>query len=350
MKYPRLLIDESKLKHNIDTVAKWCRQWNVSCFAVTKVVCAHPKVVELIEESEIDGFADSRIENLMKIRTAKPKMLLRIASPHEAEAVVEHSDISLQSELSVIAALNSAAQRLNRRHKIVLMIDLGDLREGIYYTERDKILKNAEQISKASHLELYGIGTNLTCYGAILPDERNLAELVAIANRLRVELKSPIPLVSGGNSSSVSLMLKGRMPAGINHLRIGEAIMLGQDTADCVTFPGLHDDAFLLEAELVELMRKPSKPFGRANRNAFGEPVHYEDRGIQLRGILAVGRQDVPADGLIPVESGIEILGASSDHLLVNIESGDYAVGDTLRFKLNYGALLAACTSAYVAK
>jgi predicted amino acid racemase len=201
-------------------------------------------------------------------------------------------------------------------------------------------------------LELWGIGTNLTCFGGILADEENLGCLTDIAAALRRSLDTPLPIVSGGNSSSIGLLLDGRMPKGVNHLRLGEAVLLGNDTAKCAPLPGLYTDVFCLSAELVEVKTKPSRPIGTAGANAFGEPVHFEDEGEQLRGILAIGRQDTNAEGLKPLDAGVRILGASSDHLIVDLTQAktEYRVGDILSFLPDYGALLKAYTSAYVIK
>ncbi|MDD3401217.1 MAG: alanine racemase [Eubacteriales bacterium] len=343
MNYPALIVDNNKLKHNIDTVVGWCHARGIACFVVTKVVCAVPEVVSIIENSEADGFADSRVENLSSIDTCKDKMMLRIGTTD-----VRCANISLQSEITFIDELQAAAHEQNLCHKVILMIDLGDLREGIFYKDRAKILAAARRIAESENLELYGIGTNLTCYGAILPDSRNLGELVAIAQWLRKELNEPIPIISGGNSSSVDMLLRDELPLGINNLRIGECIMLGQDTARCVHIPELYDDAFILRARLIEVQEKPSKPIGTAYKNAFGEEVSYQDKGEMLRGILAVGRQDVCPDGLIPIDPNVTILGGSSDHLLVDLTQAEYATGDTIDFRLTYGALLMLSTSKYV--
>ena len=123
-----------------------------------------------------------------------------------------------------------------------------------------------------------------------------------------------------------------------------------RDTATGRPVEGLNTDCFVLEAEIVELKTKPSKPIGRSGPNAFGEYLEYPDRGIMKRAILGIGRQDVTVDGLTPVDPDVEIIGASSDHLIVNLTecSTDYKVGDIVRFIPDYGALLHLFTSKYV--
>ena len=195
------------------------------------------------------------------------------------------------------------------------------------------------------------MGTNLTCFGGILPDAQNLGVLLEIAADLRRQLGIPLPLVSGGNSSSLHLLLAGKLPSGINHLRLGEGLMLGMDTSDGTPIQQLSQQVFTQFARLVEVYDKPSKPIGKAGPNAFGEEVFFEDLGPMRRGILAIGRQDTDAEGLTPLDARIKVLGASSDHLIVDLNKApDLKVGDVLGFTPGYGALLKAYTSTYIHK
>lgn len=352
MSFPRVLVDITKIQRNADTLLSWCRERGCEAMFVGKVVCADSAVLAAALPRGFVGYADSRTENLDAAQTALPKLMLRIGTPSRAAEIVRAADISLQSEIETIHALGRAAAAAGRRHKIILMIDLGDLREGVFCRDRDAILAAARAVLAESALELYGTGTNLTCYGSVVPDERNLGELADITNWLRRETGAEIPVISGGNSSSVGLLHRGGAPEGINLLRLGESVLLGTDTATGEKFPQLADDAFLLEAELAELKTKPSKPLGVTSVNAFGEQVEYEDKGPMRRGILAVGRQDFcMLDGLTPVDPAVEIVGASSDHLLVDLtRAPGYRLGDTIQFKLSYGALLGVFTSRYISR
>lgn len=348
---PKLIIHTGKLLHNMRTLVHAAHDKGVRLALVSKVVCAHPAVVSCINESGCDMLADSRIENLIAARTALPKLLLRIGDPETAEDVVRVADISLQSEKAMILALQNAAEAQNKHHRVILMIDLGDLREGVFFRDRDAILDVAKAIAESPNLELYGTGTNLTCYGSVLPDEDNLGALVSLTERLRNTLHLPIPIISGGNSTSLQLLLEGRLPKGINHLRLGESVMCGVIPGHYTKIDGCYQDAFTLDASLVELKEKPSYPIGTLSRNAFGETVSYVDKGMMMRGIAAIGRQDVITDGLTPLDPNVEVIGSSSDHLLLDMtKTSGYRVGDTVSFRLDYAALLSASTSPYVLK
>ena len=289
-------------------------------------------------------------ENLEASETTLPKLMLRVGMPHDADTIVRCSDISLESERTTILALQEAAKKQNKVHRVILMIDLGDLREGVFFRDRDEILALGQTIKDCPNLELYGTGTNLTCYGSVLPDETNLGTLVSITEWLRASLNLPIPMISGGNSTSLKLLLENRLPKGINHLRLGESVMCGVIPGTYTKIDECFQNAFRLEAELIEAKTKPSYPIGTLSRNAFGETVEYVDKGMMRRGIAAVGRQDVNTDGLTPIDPGIEVIGASSDHLLLDLGSTDLTVGDVVSFGLDYGALLSASTSKYVRK
>ena len=351
MSYPRLIVDVHKFRHNAKTVVGWCQKAGISVAYVTKCTLADPVLCRAAREEGAALFADSRLLNMERLPDGFPRMMLRIGCPEEADDIVRLADVSLQSEIDTIRALGQAAGEQGKKHRVVLMIDLGDLREGIYFENAEGILTAAEAVVKERSLELFGVGTNLTCFGGIVPSSKNLGALVDIADDLRRRFTLPLPFVSGGNSSSLPLLLSGEMPEGITNFRVGESILLGTDTAHGGPLAGLHQDVFTLEAKLAEIQRKPSRPVGESSINAFGEKVAFEDRGDMIRGICAIGRQDADIDGLRPLDDGVEILGGSSDHLLVDLtQCPRLRVGDTLSFTPAYGALLRLYTSPFVKK
>ncbi len=351
MSYPRLIADVGKFRQNVRTVVGWCREKGISVAYVTKCTLADPVLCEAAQGEGVALFADSRLLNLSHISKDLPRLMLRIGCPEEADEIVSQADISLQSGISTIRALGKAAKAQGKKHKVVLMIDLGDLREGIFFEDTEGILAAAEAVVRESALELYGVGTNLTCFGGILPSPQNLGALVDIADDLRRRFTLPLPFVSGGNSSSLPLLLSGIMPAGVTNLRVGESILLGTDTAHGGPLEGLCQQVFTLQVKLVEVQEKPSQPVGESSINAFGEKVTFADTGRMVRGVCAIGRQDVDVDGLLPLDAGVRILGASSDHLLVDLTlCPQKQVGDMLCFRPSYGALLRLYTSPFVEK
>jgi len=348
--YPLLRINLEKLRHNAHIIVELCRKRSIKVVGVTKVFCAIPKVAEELVKAGVDMLGDSRIKNLKKLQHIPvPKMLLRIPMESEVEEVVKYADISLNSEISTIKNLSEEAIRQGKVHDIILMIDLGDLREGVL---KEDALSVAEEILELKGVRLRGVGTNLTCYGSVIPTPDILEELIEVKEAIEKKFGQKLDIVSGGNSSSLYLVQNGLIPRGINQLRIGEAIVLGRETAFGDRIPHTYDDVFTLEAQIVELKEKPSYPRGILGMDAFGERQVYVDRGIMKRAILGIGRQDVNINDLIPVESCIELIGSSSDHLIVNVTNCDYPykVGDVVKFKLRYGGILSCSTSEYVEK
>ena len=351
--YPRLVIDLKKIKNNLDKITELVKGSNCSLMIVTKGYCADLEIYKILENSNIDYLADSRIQNLKEYEgTSKERVLLRLPMNSEVDEVVKYSDISLNSEMRTIRNLNEAAMKQNKKHKILLMIDLGDLREGIFFKNEEEIYSTVEEILQLKNIDLFGLGVNLTCYGAVIPKRDNLSVLVEIAEKIEHKYNIKLNMISGGNSSSVYLIDKKELPEGINNLRVGEAFLLGGETAYSQKLEGFYDDAFTLEAEIIELKEKQSIPIGETGVDAFGNKPVYEDRGIIQRAIIAVGRQDVDPDNLHPIDSKIDILGASSDHLILDTSKSDrqYNVGDIVNFKLSYSSLLRATTSGYVGR
>lgn len=318
---------------------------------VTKVTCGSPEVARAMLDGGCTAIGDSRLENLERLRNADvraPLWLLRSAGPALADEVVRLADVSLESELTTLRALDAAARRAGRRHGVLAMVDLGDLREGML----PEALPSFLEVARSLHgVEVIGIGTSLTCFGGVVPDAENLGRLVEIARRVEPLVGRRL-LVSGGMSSSLDALIAGELPDRVDSLRIGESIILGVSTVTRTPILGLRTDAITLEAPVIEVGRKPSAPQGRIAQDAFGHTPSFSDRGERARAICAIGRQDVVPDGLTPLDEGVEILGASSDHLVLDVDgmSVPPRVGDALRFRPNYAATLALFTSPYVKK
>ncbi len=351
MYYPKVEVDLNKLKHNVSVLVNLCSKNGIDVAGVTKVFCGNPKIAKAYVDGGVKYLADSRIENLIKLKDIDlPKILIRIPMISEAEEVVEYADMSLNSELETIKALSKASIKKGKTHKIILMVDLGDLREG--YFNEEELYDVVEQILSMDGVKLIGLGTNLTCYGGVIPSEDNLGRLVRISNRIKEKYNVDLEIISGGNSSSLHLLIKGKRIDGINMLRLGEALVLGRETAYGNKIEDTYDDCFQLLTEIIEIKEKPSVPIGEIGMDAFGNAPTFVDKGIRKRMICAIGKQDVDIDSIIPIDENITILGASSDHLILDgtDSSVDYKIGDIVRFNLTYSSLLKVMTSEYVKK
>ena len=344
-------VDLAKIEANTRAIVS--AMPGVDIVGVTKVTCGDPRVARAMLAGGAIALGESRLENAMRLREdgiTAPIWLVRAPVPALAEEAVRVSDVSVVSELAIAQALDAAAGRLGRRYGLLVMVDIGDLREGMMPDELPSFL---DAVSRMTHVDVVGLGASLTCYGAIVPDERNLEVLASLAAVAREQVGSPL-CISAGSSTSISIVMRGEAPASVDNLRIGEAIMLGVDPATREPIPGLllHRDAVTVSAPVIECKVKPSLPFGTAAQDAFGTVPSFTDRGLRRRALLALGRQDVPPEGLVPVDPRMEVLGASSDHLVLDVDALPQApqIGDSISFVPGYSAMLALFTSPYVAK
>lgn len=351
MSYPKLTVDREILKENVRVINKLLRDNGITYFAgVTKVFCGDPKIAQAYLDGGVDILADSRMENIKKLKDLDaPKLLLRLPQISEADDVVKYADMSLNSELATLNALNDAAERAGKVHEVILMVDLGDLREG-FYKEED-FYDAAGKVLKMDHLKLKGIGVNLTCYGAVIPKPDILSRLKDYKEGVKEKFDYDLEIVSGGNSSSVYLLGKEDI-SWVNNLRLGEVLILGNESAYGKVIPGTSKDAWKLEAEIIEVKEKPSVPTGEIGKDAFGNEPTFVDRGIRKRALIALGKQDVNNDAIYPVDEDIIVLGGSSDHTILDVTDckKDYKVGDKVEFRLDYVGVLMTCTSEYVEK
>lgn len=352
MMTPYITIDLQKIEHNARTIVGLCKEHGIEVSGVTKVTCGHSEVANAMLRGGVSSIADSRLQNIQRLKDAGSDanyLLLRIPALSEVHKVVELVDVSLNSELIVIEGLSKSAQRLNKIHEVVLMVDLGDLREGAW---QDDLVSLVLETIILPGVRIKGIGTNLACFGGVVPSEQNMNRLVELANEIEQTFMLKLEWISGINSSGLDLIAAGHMPKQINHARIGEAILLGCETTQRRPWPGTSQDAFVLHAEILELKKKPSVPVGQCSEDAFGQRPEFEDRGMIVRALLNVGREDVDVEGIKPLDARYNILGASSGYLALDVTQAakSLRVGDELVFSLNYSALLTAMSSEYVNK
>jgi len=345
----RIEADLDKVEQNTRILVDRLALTGIRVTGITKAVLGSPGVGAAMLRGGARGLGDSRVPNLLGLAGLDPpplRTLIRSPMLSHVAWVVDVADVSLNTEAVVLAALDEAASRQKRVHDVVLMVELGDLREGIAL---DDLPDAVRTVLGHSSLRLVGLGANLACQNGVVPDDRNMGILTGLADDIEALHGISLDVVSGGNSANLNWALHTRDVGRINDLRVGEAILLGVDPLCRTPIPGLHTDAFTLTAEVIEVAMKPAQPWGDRAQAAFGEaPIRTGDSTVH-QAILALGRQDVDPDGLQPPE-GITILGMSSDHLIVDLGDHPVAVGDEIKFGLGYGALVRAMTSPFVTK
>lgn len=357
LKYPILEINLEKIYENVKYMVDLCNANGISIAGVVKGFNGLPKVVKQFINAGCKYIADSRMDQIIRLKEHGidiPTMLIRIPMFSEIEELVKYVDISLNSEFDTLCRIERECISQNRIHKVILMFDLGDLREGII--DEKEIIDLALYVENSfENVELFGIGTNLGCYGSIKPTEKNLGRLCKIAENIEMKIGRKLDIISGGATSSIPLLIDEKMPERINNLRIGEAMILARDLDDYWGYDMSHmnKDTFVLKAEVVEIKDKPSHPIGEMFIDAFGNRPSFEDKGIHKRAVLAIGKQDFSShDQLIPCIEGVKIIGSSSDHLILDVEncSKEIKLGDVIDFHMFYQPMLYLSSSASVTK
>ncbi|AEH51058.1 alanine/ornithine racemase family PLP-dependent enzyme [Pseudothermotoga thermarum] len=349
---PFLEIHLPKVRENAEKVLSLCKSFGIEVVGVTKVSLGDPTLAEILRQAGIKIIAESRIQNierLLKNGIEGPFMMIRVPPKSELEKVVQYCDYILVSEPQTVEWIEELAQQLSKSPKLIYMVDVGDLREGVWYKEAvEEIFASFKLCKKA---RIVGIGTNLGCYGGVIPTPETLAKLISVKEKL-TEKGLDVQIVSGGATATLRLVEEGKLPPQINQLRIGEAIFLGTDVTNDRVIKWLNQDTFILKAEIIEIKTKPSVPEGEIGFDAFGRKPQFIDKGPRKRAILALGEQDTVPKQLIPLLDGAQVIHASSDHTLVDITECkiDLKLGDFISFRLSYAALLRAMTCPHVEK
>lgn len=354
----RVTINLDALLHNFEVISRWMNKHNASWTVVTKVLCGNEDVLNALKHIGVTSLGDSRLSNLQTAKRIFPEYegwYLRVPGPSVIDDVIELSSVSLNSEIETIASLEKAACEQNKKHHVIIMIELGDLREGIL---PGSLVHFYEAVFNLPHLEVLGIGANLGCLAGVAPNMDQLMQLVLYRELLELKFEHKLPFISAGSSATLPLLLEGRVPAGINHFRIGEALFLGTDLINGGTLPELRDDVMLLQAEIAELKEKglaaaaDSASIAPFSTDQPAESDEFSPGQRGYRALIGVGQLDTDINGLIPINPEHQIAGASSDITVVNLgdDPGGLKVGDTIEFRLNYPALLRLMNCRYINK
>jgi ornithine racemase len=337
----RIVADLEKISANARVVAALCARHGVSVAAVTKCVGGEPAIVRAILAGGVTTIADSRLDNVRRIRGAGidcDVLLLRLPALSEVDEVVTLTTGSMNSEPGVLHALSRAAVRAGRTHEVIVIVEWGDRREGVMPDEAAALCRLAVQLPG---LELAGVACNLNCLCGVLPTPANLGGFAAFVERLEHELELRFSTVSGGHTTCLRFLDVGCLPRRVDHLRVGEGILFGRDSICDVPLPGAHTDTFTAWAEVIEVAAKPSAPEGETGPDAFMRVREWPDLGVRRRAVLAMGETDVSVSWLTPTRPGVQIVGASSDHTVVDVTDADphVEVGDELEFAADYVAV-----------
>jgi predicted amino acid racemase len=346
MRLPLVEIDVVAVEHNAQAIVELCSSAGITVTGVTKGVFGHPEVARAMLRGGVASIGESRLDNVARLRAGgvdAPVMLMRPPSLASVAEAVDAVAVSLQYDLVALERMGAAAVAAGGVHDVIVMVDLGERREGVLPDDLPRFARSAAALAG---IRVVGIGTNLACFAGLIPTVENMNRLVELAELVEQGCGFELTWISAGSSSALPLLAEGAMPERVNHLRIGEAILLGRETVHHRPWPGTVQDAVLLRAEVVEVKDKPPAPPGpRADRTFMHAPS--PDGGGGRRALVALGRADVDTDGLTPLDAGHRVLGAASDYLVVDVSraTAPVAVGDTVTYAVDYSALVTAMGS-----
>lgn len=350
-----IVLHPDKLRANFHHLDSMFRKAGINWSIVSKVLCGHREFIAELLKLDIKQVCDSRVSNLKTIKQIRPDIETIYLKPPAKLAipgVVRYADISTNTKIETIRMLSAEARKQGKTHKIIIMIELGELREGIM---GDNLVDFYESVFKLDHIEVVGLGTNLSCMYGVLPNSDKLIQLSLYKQLIEEKFKRKIPFVSGGSSVTIPLIQYNRLPKGINHFRVGETLFLGTNVYDGAIYKDMHTDTFSFFTEIIEVMEKPAQPTGDMGSNVEGislEPVGLTHNETTIRAIVDVGLLDVDTSHMTPCDQTLKIVGASSDMIVVDLGSNPkkYKVGGQLQFNLDYLALLKVMNSRYIEK
>jgi ornithine racemase len=351
-----LYLYRDKLAHNYQFLNKAFKKQKIEWSIVTKILCGHKEFLKEVLQLKPHQVCDSRISNLKVIKEIKPSVetvYIKPPAQNIIKSLVKYADISLNTDLTTLRLISKEAIRQKTIHKVIIMIELGDLREGIL---GDDLVGFYEKAFKLRGIEVIGIGSNLNCLYGVMPSMDKMMQLVMYRKILELKFNRKIPYISGGTTVTVPMLLnKDDYPKEVNHFRVGEALFFGADLVGDKVIKGMYPFTFELEAQVIEVSQKPAEPSGELKANPQGKKHQVKESNINKkikRAIIDVGVLDVSPQYMIPKNKLIKVLGASSDMIVVDISESrhQYTVGSTMKFHLTYMGALSLLNSTYVTK
>ncbi|TNE55216.1 MAG: alanine/ornithine racemase family PLP-dependent enzyme [Bacteroidetes bacterium] len=359
-----LKIYTNKIQENIRTLSSYFREKGIQWSLVTKVFSGDKEFLKnvLTQEviDEIYSIGDSRLTSLKNLKAVNPEMrTIYIKPPAKiyASEVVRYADISLNSSFSTIKALNEEARKQGKVHQIIIMIELGELREGV---KRSDIMAFYEKVFDLPNIEVIGLGSNLGCMYGIEPTYDKLLQLSLYKELISARFQKELSLVSGGTSITLPLIENKTVPKEINHFRVGEAAFFGLSPLNNEKFINLNTDTFEFQANIIELEEKKIIPDGVISDGHVGQTAELTEEDVSqtsYKAILDFGLLDLDKEDIESTDPDLTFVGITSDMIVVDIGKNRdgkgkvrYQIGDKISFKPNYMAVARLLNSKFIDK
>lgn len=350
-----ITLNPKKLKHNYNELDTLFKENQIEWAAVVKLLCGNELFLEQVLNLGVREVCDARISNLQTVKSLRPEVQTVYIKPPAKEnvrEVLKCADVTFNTEFDTIKLLSDTAVEINIQHKVLIMIELGELREGVM---RDEFIDFYQKVFKLPNIKVIGIGSNLSCMYGVLPSEDKLLQLCLYKQLVEAKFDQKIPYISGGASVTIPLIYRKLLPAAVNHFRVGDTLFLGSNIIENTSFEHLNNDVFKLYAQIIELNEKPYIPSGEMGYTLTGEKKGFDQKQvgeIGYRAIVDIGLLDVEDSHLTPVDKNLNIIGASSDMMVINLKNNErnLQVGDFIEFKMDYMGVLRIMNSDYIEK
>ncbi len=359
-----LVINTKKIQNNIKVLSTYFEEHNIEWSLVTKVFSGDKEFLKKVLTDDvienINSIGDSRLTSLKNLKEVNPNMrTIYIKPPAKVyvDEVVKYADISLNSSYNTIKALNAAAKKNGIVHEIIIMVELGELREGV---QRSELMDFCEKVFELSNINVIGIGSNLGCMYGVEPSYDKLLQLSLYEELISAKFNRDLKLVSGGTSITLPLIENKTIPKDINHFRVGEAAFFGISPLNNEQFMDLSIDTFEFRANIIELEEKKIVPEGVISDGNIGHSAEFneEDQSeTSIKAILDFGLLDVEKDDIESIDNDLKFVGITSDMLVVDIGNNKtkegkkkYSIGDKIKFKPNYMGVARLLNSKFIEK
>jgi len=348
-------LHKEKLVHNYEFLNRLFEKYDKDWGVVSKILCGNRIFLKELLDLGVKEVHDSRISNLKVIKSINPDIQTVYIKPPAKKAIrslVKYADVSFNTEADTIKQISTEAKRQNKTHSVIIMIEMGDLREGVL---GENLIDFYAQIFEQPNINVIGIGTNLNCLSGVMPSHDKLIQLSLYKQLIEATFKRKIPWVTGGSSVTLPLLFKKLVPQGSNHFRIGESLYFGNNLVTGKTIKGMKADVFKLHAQIIELNEKPIVPLGEIGTNVAGESPEINEKDFgktTYRAIIDLGLLDIDMNNIFPVNKSISFAGASSDMIVMDLGENKkkLKVGDYISFRLNYMGALSILNSNYIDK
>jgi predicted amino acid racemase len=350
-----ITLDSEKLTHNYQFLRNLFDSNGIKWGIVTKLLCGNEDFIKAVLDLGIKEIHDSRISNLKKIKEINPAVQTVYIKPpakRNISNVIEYADASMNTEYYTMRWLSEEAVKQGKEHKVIIMIETGDLREGVM---GESLINFYHKVFELPNINIVGLCTNLNCLHGVMPSQDKLVQLSLYKQIIELKFNKTIPWVSGGTSVTIPLVINHQLPRGVNHFRVGETLYFGANLFDSTIIEGMHNDVFNLYAEVIEINRKPMVPIGEMAQNPQGQVTEVNEDlfgKTTHRAILDIGLLDIDPKYFILDDHDFEVVGASSDMIVLDLGANmnQYKVGDLIKFKLKYMGALSILNSSYIEK